>query len=354
MADLRTAFVAVVVVSFVSGPGFGATPEKAKAPPATRKLKAGALAPLPANEKVGWSHGPFEAGDCSLCHKNKDPKNPGPLVKPTNELCSSCHEEFEEVLKRKFKHPPAVDSCTNCHNPHNSKLKKLLLDETVDLCEGCHEDIKKIATQSKVKHAPVTTGNACTNCHNPHAANVEHLLVRLPFDLCIGCHATEVTDGEGKKLVNFKKLLAENPKWHGPVEAKDCSACHKPHGSDDFRLLVNDYPARFYSPYDPKNYALCFECHEASMVTDAQTTTLTNFRDGSRNLHYLHVNKAELGRTCRACHEVHAAKQDHLIRDGVPYGSKGWVLKINYTTRPNGGTCEKTCHGAKTYDNGRK
>jgi hypothetical protein len=59
----------------------------------------------------------------------------------------------------------------------------------------------------------------------------------------------------------------------------------------------------------------------------------------------------ERGRTCRACHEVHASKQDHHIREGVPYGPKAWVLKINYTKLPNGGSCAKTCHETKTYNN---
>ena len=87
------------------------------------------------------------------------------------------------------------------------------------------------------------------------------------------------------------------------------------------------------------------------MLSDRETATLTNFRDGSRNLHYLHVNKAERGRTCRACHEVHASKQKHQMRDGVPYGSKGLILKINYTKAPFGGTCAKTCHDTKSYTN---
>ncbi|MHB8875519.1 MAG: cytochrome c3 family protein, partial [Myxococcaceae bacterium] len=329
----RLFFVAVIGAALFSGAAVaGPTPrpKEPEKPAAKVKAKPGSLAPLAATEKVEWSHGPYEAADCSLCHKNKDPKNPGPLAKPTNELCLSCHEEFEDILKRKFKHPPVQDSCTHCHNPHNARKKKLLLDEPVDLCLGCHPEISKLATGSRVKHQPVTSGAACANCHNPHGANVEHLLVKLPFDLCVGCHDREQTDPEGKKLVNFKKLLEENPKWHGPVAAKDCSACHRPHGGDEFRLLVNPYPAKFYSPYDPRNYALCFECHDESMVKDAQTTTLTSFRDGKRNLHFLHVNKADLGRTCRACHDVHAARQDHIIRDGVPYGSKGWVLKLNY------------------------
>jgi hypothetical protein len=63
------------------------------------------------------------------------------------------------------------------------------------------------------------------------------------------------------------------------------------------------------------------------------------------------VNKADRGRTCRACHEVHAAKQKHQLRDGVPYGSKGWVLKLNYAKTANGGSCEKTCHESRSYTN---
>ncbi len=62
------------------------------------------------------------------------------------------------------------------------------------------------------------------------------------------------------------------------------------------------------------------------------------------------VGKEIRGRTCRACHEVHAAPQEHLVRDGVPYGKSNWILKINYTRDPNGGSCEKTCHGALSYD----
>jgi hypothetical protein len=65
----------------------------------------------------------------------------------------------------------------------------------------------------------------------------------------------------------------------------------------------------------------------------------------------VHVNKADRGRTCRACHEVHASKQAHHIRDSVPYGAKGWALKINYTKTPTGGSCAKTCHDTKSYVN---
>ena len=316
------------------------------------KLKKVSLAPWSPEAKPVVSHGPFESADCSVCHQSNDAKNPGPIKAPVNELCLGCHEEFAEVMARKFSHGAAQASCVNCHNPHNAKLPKLLAEEVGTLCVSCHENIKTLGTQSKVKHGVMDTDGKCLNCHDPHAANVEHLLVRLPFDLCINCHGKDgIKDLQGKALANFKTLLADNPNHHGPVESKDCSACHNPHGSEHFRLLNLDYPSQFYSAYDPTLYALCFDCHEASMLTTPETTTLTRFRDGNRNLHYVHVNKAERGRTCRACHEVHASPQAHQIRAKVPFGSKGWMLKINFTPTPTGGSCAKTCHATKTYNN---
>jgi len=65
----------------------------------------------------------------------------------------------------------------------------------------------------------------------------------------------------------------------------------------------------------------------------------------------VHVNKDERGRTCRACHEVHAAKQPHQIRAAVPYGTTGYMLKVNFTQTPTGGTCAKTCHVTRSYTN---
>lgn len=323
-----------------------AQPGKPRSPPRP------SLAPLPPGEKAAWSHAPYEAGDCSVCHERNDPRKPGPVPRRGNELCATCHEEFGDILARKFKHPPAVESCTTCHNPHNSRERKMLVAEQASLCFGCHAEVEATAASSKVKHGALSTGARCANCHNPHAADVEALLVQLPFDLCLSCHSRDgISDGRGGILTNFRKLLAENKVWHEPVKAKDCSACHRTHGSDVFRLLVADYPRSFYAPYDPKNYALCFGCHNDKVVSEPETTTLTGFRDGSRNLHFLHVNKAERGRTCRACHEVHASNQDHQIRDGVPFGPRGWILKLNYTKTATGGSCARTCHDTRSYAN---
>ena len=325
---------------------------KPKFIPITTTQKNNQLEPLPSGVAALSLHSPFADGNCSLCHEKQATNVPGPLIKEVNEICLDCHEDFNQYLERKFSHAPALASCVDCHNPHNARYAMLLVDDVGTLCLGCHSDLSSVTSEARVKHDVTLKDRACINCHNPHGAFVEHLLISLPFDLCVTCHGVNgVTDHDGVQLTNFKKLLADNPEHHGPVADKDCSACHNPHGAEYFRLLNQEYPTQFYSAYDPKLYTLCFECHEERVFEEPRTETLTLFRNGDVNLHYLHVNKTERGRTCRACHEVHASNQKHHIRDGVPYGSKGWILKIRYTPTSFGGTCGKNCHDSKSYNN---
>lgn len=322
-------------------------PASAAAPKAPARS---AVAPLPASPAPASSHAPFEAGDCKVCHQGSDPKNPGPVTKQGTAQCLDCHEEYAAVLKRPHVHAPARRDCTNCHNPHNARHPKLLKAATKELCVECHDEIGESLGKAKVPHKPVSTGAQCSSCHNPHAANVAKLLVKLPFDLCVECHGRDDMVGSGgRKLQNIKAWLETNKVWHGPVEKKDCSACHETHGGSRFRLLTDDYPAAFYAPYDARNYALCFSCHKESAYSTPNTTTLTGFRNGATNLHNLHLQQGGRGRTCRACHEIHASKQAHHIREGVPYGSGGWTLKLNYRKTETGGSCEKTCHQEKAY-----
>ena len=349
----RSLLCAAAGLLFLAG-GYAAAAADAKKDNAlpVPKMRKNDWTPLPDAEKPVSAHAPFMDGDCSLCHQHKDRNDPGAIIKPVNALCLDCHDDFAKVMARKSTHEAARVSCISCHNPHNSRQPKLLVAESGALCLSCHSAISNLVTNAKVKHDALSVDAKCVNCHNPHAANVEHLLTRLPFDICVGCHGQDgVKDHDGKVLTNMKKLLAENPKQHGPVADKDCSACHTPHGGDNFRLLTKVYPAEFYSPYEPKLYSLCFDCHEESIVKDPKTTTLTKFRNGDQNLHYLHVNKDERGRTCRACHEVHASKQAHQIREAVPYGHTGYMLKVNFTQTPTGGMCAQTCHVTRSYTN---
>ena len=314
-------------------------------------MRGAALKPVPASA-AKYSMPPYSQGQCIVCHQSNDPQKPGPIRHATiNEECFSCHDDVREVMGRKFKHASAVESCTDCHNPHNSKQPALLHSEMVTLCDSCHVGIGAQVDAAKIKHQAIFREKKCSNCHNPHAANVERLLIALPSNLCVNCHSKDgMKTSDGKPMPNYGTLLSQNPVWHDPVKAKDCSACHRTHGGDRYRLLIAAYPSTFYAPYDNKTYALCFGCHNEKVVSEPQTTTLTGFRDGSKNLHYSHIVK-ERGRSCRACHEVHAGKQAKRMRESVPYGPGGWNLNIGFTKTPTGGTCTKTCHLAQSYNN---
>ena len=129
---------------------------------------------------------------------------------------------------------------------------------------------------------------------------------------------------------------------HRAVEAVG----HDPHGGATFSLLREPYPREFYAPFKLESYGLCFRCHLAETFTTQSTETLTRFRDGAKNLHFLHVNR-DKGRTCRACHETHASNLPVHMASDVPFGD--WALPIGFEPLTDGGKCAPGCHAPKEY-----
>ena len=325
------------------------------AAPKTRDYKHGTARPVP-SKRAKSSHAPYESKACMVCHnKKKGGRGVGRPKKNMTKICFTCHSELKRVLgKYKHMHKPVKAGCISCHNPHNSVCKKLLTAPKPRLCTNCHVSIKT-KINLKVKHDAMRQGASCSNCHDPHGSNIEKLLLALPYDQCISCHNTNhLKDEKGRLLMNYKVLLGKSKVKHSPVEGKDCSSCHEVHGSKHFRLLTEPYPEHFYAKYSKEEYALCFKCHDEDLVKIKTSRTATGFRDGARNLHYVHVKEPDRGRTCRACHAVHASEQKALIRASVPYGSSGWKLKLHYIRTKNGGSCERTCHGIKPYSRNKR
>jgi predicted CXXCH cytochrome family protein len=132
-----------------------------------------------------------------------------------------------------------------------------------------------------------------------------------------------------------------------------CNECHQVHGASNARLLKTYFADSFYKDFDLANYALCFSCHEKSLVLDQQTTQLTGFRNGDQNLHSVHVNRMEKGRTCKACHEIHGSDEPKHVARTVPFEGGGWALPINFRKSPTGGGCAPGCHQPFDYDRER-
>ena len=294
-----------------------------------------------------YQHGPVAVGTCTKCHDPHEANRKGLLNGPVWETCLKCHVDFVKPLKEAaFIHTPVKNGpCTACHNPHSSPNAKLIIKKSPDLCLGCHKTMEK-KLKAKLVHKPLTQEGGCTSCHSVHFSKRAKLLSSDGVGLCLGCHGR---DNLGKPpLKNIKKELAGKKYLHGPIEKGQCQACHDPHGNDRFRLLRGNYPSDIYSPYTENTYELCLSCHEKNMLRFKETTIYTKFRNGKRNLHYVHVVN-EKGRTCRICHEPHASNGEKLINvNGYKFGD--WDIPINIKFTSTGGSCAPGCHRPFSYD----
>jgi predicted CXXCH cytochrome family protein len=293
--------------------------------------------------KTKYVHAPVAAKACLVCHANirKDP--PFGLVSTAVDLCWGCHKNQKlSVINSKYLHKILKnEGCIGCHDSHGSnKTKYLLKKNELTLCVDCHKNetkkVMKHIESSTVIHKPVAEGR-CASCHAPHASNFKKLLKEGPNDtaLCFSCH---------KKMEEQAKLALYK---HGPIRQELCSPCHEPHAGLYAKDLKYNFEKKFYNPFDLEVYSLCFKCHKEAVVLDKRTTYLTNFRNGDRNLHFLHVNR-EKGRTCLACHEVHMGSQMRHIRKSTPFGN--WEIPINFIRTSTGGKCSANCHVPKEYD----
>jgi predicted CXXCH cytochrome family protein len=280
-------------------------------------------------------HGPVAVGDCNACHNPHASANDFQLMAEKDKVCYVCHPEQEEVMNRRHLHKPVGESCINCHDAHSNNAKFLLPDDPPNLCYKCHDNIASYA-DVPYKHEPVDQGN-CKQCHDPHASEFPKLFPKAQQDLCMSCHE------------ELKEYVDDQDHKHGPVKEGDCNACHDPHGAQFVKNLRKYFPPEFYKPYTDENYAICFECHNKTVALEEKTKTLTDFRDGEINLHFLHVNKDVKGRSCKACHQVHASSQFKHIRTSVPFGKMNWELPVTYTKYADGGKCVVGCHAPKEY-----
>lgn len=295
-----------------------------------------------------YSHGPAEDGECTACHDPHASSQRSLLVADGVDLCGDCHEEVAELVEESENvHSPVEDGCTECHNPHSGPFPKMLPEEKRQFCNECHDDIVDEAENAAVDHAATTTKQECLNCHSPHASNYDSNLLKPQPELCFECHNEQLKSGDST-LIDMQGWLRKNKEWHEAIREDGCVACHQPHGGENYRLLKEAFPQRFYAAFAPDVYGLCFTCHDAGALTVKRTRTLTKFRDGDRNLHFLHVNKEKRGRTCRACHDLHASNQPHLIRETVRYGK--WMMPVDFNATETGGSCRAGCHKLRAYD----
>jgi predicted CXXCH cytochrome family protein len=252
--------------------------------------------------------------------------------------CFKCHYVQKKVFAEGTVHNPVSESdCGSCHADHGPTNKLVLTEEIPQLCFGCHDEIK-----GSHVHDPVGSGE-CLECHKVHNSERKKLLAKASPDLCYGCH----DDFNSKPTV------------HSPVAEGDCGACHDGHKAEYASLLKKSYSRERYTEYSEKAYELCFECHEVKTFQQASTQDATEFRNGTANLHYVHVvdrlegtkyriEKKQKRMTCNGCHFVHGSDQPRLIRPSLSRGEMT-LYTISFKKSENGGTCVVGCHKTREY-----
>lgn len=293
-------------------------------------------------------HGPVAAGACGACHKPHGSDKPRLLTAVGTELCFGCHTDMKtQMAEAPVKHKAVEQDCSNCHDPHASEFPMQTRQAPLKLCTTeCHKEVRQAALDAPHRHSVVVKDDACLHCHTAHGGRLQQLMKASPIQICMNCH-TDPVKTETATVASVKEVLDPKMVKHGPVAEGGCGGCHNVHGSKVDSLLTKPYPGTFYAGFDVKDYELCFTCHDRQLALAKTTTTLTRFRNGDQNLHYLHVNKAK-GRTCRACHSTHAGPNPMQVRESVPYGS--WKMPVHFTPTATGGTCEAGCHRELPYD----
>jgi predicted CXXCH cytochrome family protein len=278
---------------------------------------------------------PHSSCDNSGNRRREDPK------------CTDCHSD---LIEKKLIHTPAKDGCDVCHqvniaeHPSAAGNGLNLTEKIPELCYTCHDGSKKEIDTARVIHRAVAEKKQCMNCHSPHASDEKKLLNDDKQEICLKCHDKDAAP-DGRKLVNMRQILKTRKVIH-PALNGGCTSCHKPHASAENFLLIGGYPAGQYAPGKRDTYAVCWECHDSDLLELATTTTSTNFRNGDKNLHFVHLNGPK-GRSCSVCHDVHATNREHLIADKVPFGN--WVMPINFAVSDSGGSCSPGCHQPYKY-----
>ncbi len=302
-------------------------------------------------ERKAHLHGPFAGGHCTACHRPHESDNPHLLVGGAGtDHCLLCHRsKQQQLLAATTLHEPLKEGCTRCHTPHSSDYGHLLKSPVEQLCFECHADVEAQVAEAQSPHGAVLTADRCGNCHDPHAEGRSHLLRDELREVCLRCHDRPQQAYDGRTIPDMRPVLHDRKHLHGPVRTGQCNACHAVHGSRNAKLLRKYFPPEFYTAFDLSSYALCFECHSQAVVLEKETGSLTNFRDGDRNLHYVHVNRPQKGRTCRSCHEIHGSNLPRHMASEVPFEGGGWSMPIKFEPTPTGGRCSPGCHEAKEY-----
>jgi len=149
-----------------------------------------------------WVHKPIQEKGCTACHDPHGADYRFNLADADGDaLCLKCHSSMAKKVKVPHK-ALARYGCTACHDPHASNNEKGLVKATNELCTSCHQDhpdASHIGGPHKVEGIPdpKRPGRpfSCASCHNPHGSDHPKLFYAgaTRDESCKYCHANLAT-----------------------------------------------------------------------------------------------------------------------------------------------------------------
>jgi predicted CXXCH cytochrome family protein len=253
----------------------------------------------------------------------------------------------KQIVSLTYVHKPLTSDCSACHKSHGSNYKGMQRDEPRRLCLGCHKEFENRIQTAKSHHGAAFDTTACGKCHLDHASRYPHLLRESSRTICMSCHNRQIKTEMNAMLANIEGQISNARSVHEPINT-GCVACHLNHGASERALLRGAYPAANYTAFTGKSYQLCLSCHKSEPFTQPGGA-VSAFRNGSQNLHFLHVRGAK-DRVCSNCHTPHGSTQMSLIDPRPEFGPKRVELPIGFEKTSTGGSCSSGCHRRLYYD----
>ncbi|MDJ0805977.1 MAG: DmsE family decaheme c-type cytochrome [Gammaproteobacteria bacterium] len=166
---------------------------------------------------------------CSGCHTMHKPSKV--MDRSTEaEVCYSCHKKTRSQSYQMSSHAMREGKlvCSDCHASHGSNGPFML--KQTSLNENCYECHAEKRGPFLWEHYPVTED--CSLCHRTHGSNHPYLLTKQGPQLCQQCHAKIRPDGSGHVRIFLDYGDLSDPKRQRMVVGRNCSNCHKAHGSN--------------------------------------------------------------------------------------------------------------------------
>ncbi len=347
----------------------------------SQSAHATSSAPRRGGGRDPWPHSPYQTvadNGCTNCHAQHGAEHPEWLLtqETQSEACLVCHDgsvaatDIRRALLAPSAHP--IGRTETSHQPNEDPL---FMPRHV-ACPDCHEPHSARASAGTTPRSTERLGRVS----GVEASGQRTQPAQWEYEVCYKCHGlrddSPFLAGRSFTLLrsdNTTNIRAEfavsNVSYH-PVEARGrndrieglearytaasmlrCTDCHSsergrssargPHGSAYEPILTAEYRSRDPSTESPQAYALCYSCHDRSVL----------LADSDGFPHRLHVVDKQA--SCVVCHDAHGSRNSPFLVNFLVRGKAGEAVvtpassgELQYTSVGRGmGSCSLTCHG---------